>query len=197
MGGIAIVVAFAVAVILFPAPTQQTVVVLPGPDGRVGTVVVQRDGEESVLNTAYSTSRIGTDGTEDRVAMRSGDVKREFGSALAALPARPVSFVLYFVSGKDELTPASKVELSKALDELKRRPVPDIVVIGHTDTMGGQGRNDQLSLARAERIRGALVAQGLAAERIVAAGRGEREPLIRTADSVAEPRNRRVEVNVR
>lgn len=195
--GLIIVGVFALAVLFFPATPQQTVVVLPGPDGKVGTVVVQRDGEQTVLNTAYSTSRIGADGAENRAAMQNSDVKREFGSALAALPARPVSFVLYFVSGKDELTPASKVELSKALGELKHRPVPDIVVIGHTDTMGGQARNDQLSLARAERVRKALVAQGLPTERIVAAGRGEREPLVQTADSVAEPRNRRVEVNVR
>ena len=92
---------------------------------------------------------------------------------------------------------ASKVELDKAMAELKRRAVPDIVVIGHTDTVGALEWNDKLSLARAERVRKALVAQGLAAERIQAAGRGEREPLLRTADNVPEPRNRRVEVNVR
>ena len=81
--------------------------------------------------------------------------------------------------------------------ELKRRAVPDIVVIGHTDTIGALEWNDKLSLARAERVREALIAQGLPATRITAAGRGEREPLVTTADNVAEPRNRRVEVNVR
>lgn len=195
--GFVIIGAFALAALLLPAAPPQTVVVLPGPDGRVGAVVVQRNGEETVLNTAYSTSRIGADGAENRAAMRDSEVKREFGTALAALPPRPVSFALYFVSGKDELTPESKVELRKALAELKRRAVPDIVVIGHTDTVGGQTHNDQLSLARAERVRKALVAQGLPAERIVIAGRGERELLVRTANGVAEPRNRRVEVNVR
>ncbi len=195
--GLVIIGAFALAVLLLPAAPPQTVVVLPGPDGRVGTVVVERNGEQTVLNTAYSTSRIGKNGAEDRAPMRSSDVKREFGSALAALPERPVSFALYFVSGQDELTPDSKVELRKAMAELKRRAVPDIVVIGHTDTMGGEARNDQLSLARAERVRKALVGQGLPADRIAVAGRGERELLVQTADGVAEPRNRRVEVNVR
>lgn len=195
--GLVIVGAFALAVLLLPAAPPQTVVVLPGPDGRVGTVVVERNGEETVLNTAYSTSRIGADGAEDRAPMRSSDVKREFGSALAALPARPVSFNLYFVSGKDKLTPESEVELRKAMAELKRRAVPDIVLIGHTDTVGNQLDNDRLSLARAGRVRDALVAQGLAADRIATAGRGERELLVHTADGIAEPRNRRVEVNVR
>jgi outer membrane protein OmpA-like peptidoglycan-associated protein len=197
MGGLVLIGLFAVAVIFFPTAPQQTVVVLPGPDGKVGTVVVQRDGEQTVLNTAYSTSRIGADGAEDRAQMDPATVKQTFSTALSALPARPVSFNLYFVSGKDELTEESKVELEKAMAELKRRSVPDIVVIGHTDTVGQLEWNDKLSLARAERVRGALIQQGLPADRIRAAGRGEREPLVRTADNVAEPRNRRVEVNVR
>jgi hypothetical protein len=118
--GLIIIGLFAAAAVLFPVP-EQTVVVLPGPDGRVGTVVVQHDGEQTVLNTAYSTSRIGTDGKEDRAPMTATAVKSEFGAALGALPPRPVSFNLYFVSGTDELTPESKVELGKAMAELKRR----------------------------------------------------------------------------
>jgi len=194
--GLIIIGLFAAAALLLPVP-EQTIVVLPSPDGHVGTVVVQRGGEETVLNTAYSTSRIGSDGSESRATLTAATVKREFGAALGALPPRPVSFNLYFVSGTDELTPQSKVELGKAMAELKRRAVPDIVVIGHTDTVGELEYNDRLSRARAERVREALIAQGLSAQRIWAAGRGEREPLVKTADGVSEPRNRRVEVNVR
>lgn len=197
MGGLVLIGLYAVALIFFPMNPGQTVVVLPGPDGKVGTVVVQHDGEQTVLDSAYSTSRIGKDGSEERTRLSAGAVKQEFGTTLSALPARPVSFNLYFLLGKDELTAASKLELDKAMAELKRRSAPDIVVIGHTDTIGGLERNDKLSLARAERVRDALIAQGLPATRITAAGRGEREPLVPTADNVAEPRNRRVEVNVR
>jgi len=185
------------AAVLLVTPVPQTVVVLPGPDGRVGTVVVERAGEQTVLNKPYSTSQIGADGAEQRSTSSASAVKQEFGSALGALPARPVSFNLYFISGKDVLTEPSKLELQKAMAELKRRSVPDIVVIGHTDTVGNLEANDRLSLARAERVREALIRQGLAQERITAAGRGERELLVRTADGVSEPRNRRVEVNVR
>ncbi len=70
-------------------------------------------------------------------------------------------------------------------------------MIGHTDTVGGLTYNDKLSLARAERVREMLVALGLSAERIQAAGRGKRELLVNTDDNVSEPRNRRVEINVR
>lgn len=194
--GLILIGLYAAAVLLF-TPVPQTIVVLPGPDGRVGTVVVEHAGEQTVLDKPYSSSHIGTDGAERRATSSASAVKQEFGSALGALPARPVSFNLYFISGKDVLTEPSKAELQKAMAELKRRSVPDIVVIGHTDTVGNLESNDRLSLARAERVREALIRQGLPQERISAAGRGERELLVRTADGVPEPRNRRVEVNVR
>ncbi len=71
------------------------------------------------------------------------------------------------------------------------------MVIGHTDTVGTMSYNDQLSLARAERMREMLIELGIAPERIQARGRGKRELLIATPDDVREPRNRRVEINVR
>jgi OmpA-OmpF porin, OOP family len=46
-------------------------------------------------------------------------------------------------------------------------------------------------------VRDELVRVGIPPDRISVAGRGEREPLIPTDDEVAEPRNRRVEINVR
>ena len=108
-----------------------------------------------------------------------------------------MSYTLYFLEGRDELTAESIAELDKVFAEIKLRPLPDIVVIGHTDTVGSLPFNDKLSLARAERLREMLVGLGLPAERIEAAGRGKRELLVPTEDNISEPRNRRVEINVR
>ena len=173
-------------------PRPETVVLLPGPDGRVGKVTLQRGGERSVLEQPYVASRSGV-----TVQLTESEVRQEYGPLLAGLPPRPVSYVLYFVTGQDELTDASKGELRKLLDELRSRPQSDIVVIGHTDRVGGDKANDALSLQRAERVKAELLALGIAATRLRSAGRGEREPLVPTADGVEEPRNRRVEVNVR
>jgi outer membrane protein OmpA-like peptidoglycan-associated protein len=46
-------------------------------------------------------------------------------------------------------------------------------------------------------VKADFVSQGISAERIRAAGRGERDPVVRTEDGVEEPLNRRVEINVR
>jgi len=176
---------------------DELVVVLPGPNGEVGTVVVERGGERVVLNQPFAASRIVGGSPPQAQRLGEGDMQRDFGSLLAALPGRPKSFLLYFLEGSDEFTPESRVELDQMLAELRERGAPDVVVIGHTDRVGNVQFNDHLSLQRAERVRSELVKLGIAEARVQIAGRGEREPLVPTDDEVAEPRNRRVEISVR
>lgn len=176
---------------------DEMVVVLPGPDGKVGTVVVERGGERVVLNQAYAASRISGGGAPQAQQITASQVRGDFGPLLAALPGRPKSFLLYFLEATDEFTPESRAELDKMLAELRQRGAPDVVVIGHTDRVGTLQFNDRLSLQRAERVRSELVKLGIAQARIQTAGRGERELLVPTADEVPEPRNRRVEISVR
>jgi outer membrane protein OmpA-like peptidoglycan-associated protein len=189
--------ALAALAILAGCATPQLVAVVPAADGHIGAVVVKHRWSEQVLDTAYGAQRIGASGFADRETLTPAQVRETFGSTLAALPGRPTSYTLYFLEGRDELTAESLAELDKVFAEIKLRPLPDIVVIGHTDTVGNLAFNDRLSLARAERLREMLVGLGLPAERIDAAGRGKRELLIPTEDNVSEPRNRRVEINVR
>ena len=179
-----------------PVPPEKTVVVLPSPDGHTGTVVVQRGGERHVLNQPFAASRL-TGGQSEMVQLSDAEVRQSFAVTLEALPARPTTFLLYFVRGTDELTDESKQELKKILAELKRRGVPNIMVVGHTDTVGKLEANDLLSAQRAERMKGFLIEIGIPAGQIQTAGRGERELLVPTADNIDEPRNRRVEINVR
>ena len=182
--------------IVVQRPPDETVVVLPSPDGHTGTVVVQRGGERHVLNQPFAASRL-TGGQSEMVQLSDAEVRQSFAVTLEALPARPTTFLLYFVRGTDELTDESKQELKKILAELKRRGVPNIMVVGHTDTVGKLEANDLLSAQRAERMKGFLTEIGIPARQIQTAGRGERELLVPTADNIDEPRNRRVEINVR
>ena len=178
--------------------TPALFVVLPSAaDGHVGKIVVTRGEENRVIDTAYGAQRVKSDGTVEAARLSESEVRTTFGTTMAALPGRPASFMLYFLEGKDELTEDSRSELDKVFAELRRRPLPDIVVIGHTDTVGGLTYNDKLSLARAERLREMMVGMGIPPERVEAAGRGERELMVPTDDNVSEPRNRRVEINVR
>jgi len=174
-------------------PPNETVTVLPSADGHKGIVVVERGKEKQVLDQPYATTRNG-----DAVQILAAtDIKETFGPTLQALPARPAVFLLYFITGTDELTDESKADLQRILDELKNRPLPDVYVIGHTDTVGELRGNDMLSALRAQTVQGFLVSAGIPEGRIQTAGRGKREPIVPTADQVDEPKNRRVEINVR
>ena len=189
-----LVVAVMVALAIITAAPVETVTVLPSADGHVGTVVVQRGETQQVLHQAYATS---TSGHTELSVLSLEAVQSTYGRALHALPALPATFLLYFITGTDELTQESKLELDKVLTAMRARPLPDVLVIGHTDTVGEADNNDRLSAQRAETVKGFLVGIGIPAERIRTAGRGERELLVPTDDNIDEPRNRRVEINVR
>lgn len=194
MGVVALLAVIALAVVFWPKALNETVVLLPGADGKVGTVVVQRGEERQVLNQPYAAIRSGQ---SEVTLLSAAEVQQSFGNTLEALPQRPSAFLLYFTTGTDELTDESKAELQKILAALGQRKVPDVQVIGHTDTVGYPVGNDRLSAQRADTVKGFLVGIGIPADRIQTAGRGKRELLIPTPDNVDEPRNRRVEINVR
>lgn len=177
--------------------TPDRVVLLPGADGSTGAVVVRSAAGEKVLDSAYA----GLDITRTSMTERKEDaasVQVRYGTTLGALPPRPVSFTVNFATGSStELTPESKPVIEQMKAALASRPAPEITVIGHTDRVGNAEANDKLSVKRAEALRDILIGANIKASSLDIAGRGEREPLVSTADEVAEARNRRVEISVR
>lgn len=131
------------------------------------------------------------------VAESQDKVQQTFGNALAAQPILPSHFRLYFESNKDILTPASQQQYKAVFDDIKRRPVYQVEVVGYTDTFASKEYNQKLSMERAEAIKKRLVHDGLDPKSISIAGRGERDLLVKTPNGVHEPRNRRVEITVR
>ena len=176
------------------APTREWYVVMPSQDGHRGSVVVVRDGAETVLEGPYSSTRSGTSSVSTADAR---EVEEIFGAALRATPPRAVSLTLYFIENQDDFTEASRAECATIAAEMTRRPVPLITIVGHADATGSHAHNDALSLKRAERMRAELVKLGVDPSRITVEARGKREPLVPTPDNQPEPRNRRVEVEVR
>lgn len=178
------------------ASRQALVVVLPNPGGGSGAVTVSNGQGSLLLDHPYAAGEV----KGGRVAASSVDraqVQQTFADALAARPILPRHFRLYFLHDSDVMTPASKRLYREVFEDIKRRPVYQVEVIGYTDTMGEQIYNQQLSLKRAAAIRDRLVHDGLDPKSISIAGRGELDPAVPTGDQVSEPRNRRVEITVR
>jgi peptidoglycan-associated lipoprotein len=89
------------------------------------------------------------------------------------------------------------VLLAQVLERAKSRSNLDISVIGHTDTQGKAEANEALALERASAIAAELRQLGLPDVVLSVESHGERNLLVPTADEVAEPRNRRMEITLR
>jgi OmpA-OmpF porin, OOP family len=175
---------------------QSLFVVLPNPDGSSGAVTIN-DGQKSVeLDKPYAAGEV-RGGVAAPVKVDQAEVNQIFGNALAAQPVLPRHFVLYFEKNSNTLTPDSQKQYQDVFADIKRRPVYEVEVIGHTDTLGTLQHNQTLSMSRAEMIRDRLVKDGISANSVSVAGRGPLDPAVKTADQVAEPKNRRVEITVR
>ena len=181
-------------------PTAETlVVVVPArADGHVGTVVVNQGAKREVIHEAYGAVRTREHSEAiERSTLNADQVNSLFADASAALPHQSVTYTLYFVVAKLELTPESNAALAAMLTDVASRQAAEIIVTGHTDRMGTGPRNDALSLKRAQWVRELVMKRGADAGIVSAVGMGEREPVVATADGVAEPKNRRVEILVR
>ncbi len=191
----------ALAAILLVAacgPKDNLIVVLPSADGHIGGVAIHDAAGTTLLDKPYAAAE--ADRGASRVAtgtVGSQQVRQIFQRALAARPIPPKSFRLYFLEGSDEMTPDSRQAFEAVFQDIARRPAAEVMVVGHTDTVGSLTDNDALGFKRAQAIRTLLISRGLAPDSVGAAGRGKRELLVPTGDQVPEPRNRRVEIIVR
>jgi outer membrane protein OmpA-like peptidoglycan-associated protein len=124
-------------------------------------------------------------------------VRSRYGLLLAAQPPCAQHYKFFFLNNGTQLTPESAAQIDAVIKQAMARPGNEIVVTGHTDSVGTAQANDRLSLQRAQAIRQAFIGRGFDPARIYAVGRGSRDPLVRTEDQVAEQQNRRVEIIVR
>jgi outer membrane protein OmpA-like peptidoglycan-associated protein len=178
---------------------QRTLVALaPDPDGKVGSILVTNEAGSVAIDTSYqATTIVGTkEGPTAPENLGKEAVDKIFAQALSIQPKRPLHFLLYFE--KDiQLTSESMKLLPAIVAAIRERNSLDISVIGHTDTVGSKEYNTELSNRRAVAIMDSLVRQGVAEHTLRTTSHGKENPLIPTADNVNEPRNRRVEVDVR
>ena len=115
---------------------------------------------------------------------------------MAISPKKPETFRLYFQSGA-KLTPESERDLADVIAEIESREVPDISVIGHTDTTGNADQNYKIGLERARSVGALLQSAKLSSANVTVDSHGAMNLLKPTADKVYEPANRRVEITVR
>jgi outer membrane protein OmpA-like peptidoglycan-associated protein len=101
---------------------------------------------------------------------------------------------ILFDTGSDHIASRSEALIARVADKIKANPnVKRIRIEGHTDDVGGAKKNQDLSQARAESVRNALIARGIEPDRLQAVGYGDTRPLDKRQTNGARAKNRRVE----
>jgi outer membrane protein OmpA-like peptidoglycan-associated protein len=178
---------------------RTTFVLLPDPDGNIGELAVTTQKGTRVVSKAEHATQVSSaqELPSQPEKMTRKEIQGKFGMALAADPGQPATFSLYFQSGTNRLTAESKGLVPDILTAIASRKSKDISVVGHTDRVGAENLNFRLSRKRADAIKSLLASEGVQPDLIHVDAHGESNPLIPTADEVAEPKNRRVDVTVR
>ena len=101
-----------------------------------------------------------------------------------------------FVSGSAWVNFKARKSLNKLVSVMNDHPETQIEIGGHTDNLGAENVNIQLSQRRATQVRAYLLSQGVKPNRLIAKGFGSSAPLLSNDTLQGRQRNRRVEFTV-
>lgn len=104
--------------------------------------------------------------------------------------------LVFFDSDKSALKDESLADLDRAVEFLQSNSNVKVRIEGHTDDVGDDEYNMQLSNRRAESVKVYLIQQGIDKQRISSIGLGESKPKIRGTSDEIRSQNRRVEMKV-
>jgi outer membrane protein OmpA-like peptidoglycan-associated protein len=99
-----------------------------------------------------------------------------------------------FRSASFELLPGARERLAKVSGIVLAYPSLHVAVEGHTDSVGGDDYNQQLSEHRAQAVRDYFVQQGINSTAVEARGYGKTEPIATNDTAEGRQQNRRVEL---
>lgn len=181
--------------------TERGAAVGAGTGGAIGAVIGRQTGSTArgaiigaVLGGAAGAvigRRMDRQAEELENNMPGAEVDR-VGEGIAVTFA---SGVLYPFDS-DAILPAGRENLRQLAQSLQNYPGTEVLIVGHTDSVGSDDYNLRLSYRRAEAARQFLISQGVPAARIRVEGRGELEPVATNETEAGRQLNRRVEIAI-
>jgi len=99
-----------------------------------------------------------------------------------------------FTSGRSTLLSNARPKLDEVAAALQQSDAEKFIVEGHTDSVGSEATNEELSNRRAQTVRDYLIDRGVPAEKIRAVGYGKSRPVADNATAEGRANNRRVEI---
>lgn len=130
-------------------------------------------------------------------AREAAEYQRQISELQAATTERGLVLTLgdvLFATASAELQSGSHSNLDKLVDFLNEYTERGVLIEGHTDNVGSVDYNQGLSRRRAESVMSYLVRQGIASQRLSAAGLGMDRPVAGNDSASGRQQNRRVEI---
>jgi len=178
-------------IIFVTQKTKKEYAVKTGDDGK-GQILVPK-GETYIVKYKELTQKV--DYSQFKVPNEPG--KFSFDVIIKYEPSKLITLDnVYFDTDKATIKPESYKQLNELADLLKEKKDLEIEIAGHTDNVGNEEYNQDLSQRRAEAIKSYLVKKGANAQHIRAAGYGDQQPIASNATPEGRAKNRRIEVRI-
>jgi outer membrane protein OmpA-like peptidoglycan-associated protein len=162
------------------------------------TASARADAERSRSDAAVQTADAAA--AREQLAVASDESVR-LRTELEALHAKQTErgMVLtlgdvMFDTGRAVVRPSALRTVERLAEFLRHESSLNVMIEGHTDSVGGDEYNLDLSQRRADAVRAALVDHGIAADRVRTHGLGESYPSASNDSAGGRQQNRRVEI---
>lgn len=165
-------------------------------DDETGEYFVTLTAGRSYSITAQSPDHVFY---SERVDVPESEKGREVEKDILLTPLKDGStrLLVFFDTDKADLKDESLPELDRVVDFLRSNDNVEVIIEGHTDDVGEDAYNMQLSKRRAESVKTYLSSAGIAAGRISSMGFGETRPKLKGNSEDIRAQNRRVEMKIK
>ncbi|MEQ8801956.1 MAG: OmpA family protein [Haliea sp.] len=164
---------------------------------------VQLEAREAELSTSASrleeARRLEADARRkaEEARLKEEAALQQLADMQAKQTARGMVLTLgsvLFATGRSELLPGALSSVDRLAAYLEEYQDKTVLIEGHTDSTGSDTTNLNLSQARADAVRVALMTRGIAPSRIVATGLASSQPVASNDTPAGRQQNRRVEI---
>ncbi len=149
--------------------------------------------------TSTTTAAVPVAGTGTTVAATTTASVGTLGAYLAGNDAAPRTFAfdtMHFATSSSALTAADRTTVEDVAGVLGKYPHANVKIVGYADARGNAAANQKLGLDRANSVKAAIVAKGIADARIATGSGGDADPVDTNATSNGQAENRRTELVV-
>lgn len=152
---------------------------------------IKRSGTESVVKTLTAQN--------SKLMDKNSKLMSQLSFLEAKKTLRGVEFTLkdmMFEFGKAELKAGAKDKLAKLAKILNEDKTRNILIEGHTDSVGSDAFNMKLSHNRGLSVKAYLISNNIDLSRLDSKGMGEKKPVAPNDTEAGRQQNRRVEVTI-